>query len=51
MQPEAVAKISLEVKSDEICLRAVSLLKNIINSSWNMAGTDDQNDKENVNSN
>lgn len=52
MQPQAVEKISTEQKSEEICLRAVSLLKTIINQSWKMAdGSSDSNDKENVNQN
>lgn len=34
MQPENVAKISTQEKAGDICLRASSLLKQLVNSSW-----------------
>jgi hypothetical protein len=53
MSPDAVSKINgmngAFLKPEEVCLRAVSLLKTIINSSWVMAG--EELDKENVSQN
>lgn len=48
MSPSEVSKISgsngQPLKPEEVCLRAVSLLKTIINTSW-----DSEREKENVN--
>lgn len=50
MQPENVAKISSQEKAGEICLRASSILKQIVNSSWDeqknaKAGDDKENNQ------
>ena len=48
--PQEVSKISgvsgQPLKADEVCLRAVSLLKTIINTCWEV----ESDDKENQNS-
>jgi len=50
MSPNEVSKISgmngNPLKPEEVCLRAVSLLKTIINTSWDMS--DNAVEKENV---
>jgi hypothetical protein len=53
MKPQEVAKLSQNQKGDEICLRAVSLLKTIINVSWDRpnSNNDPSLDKENVSQN
>jgi len=52
MCPLEVSKISdtngIALKPEEVCLRAVSLLKMIINTSWNVPGETILPDKENV---
>jgi hypothetical protein len=50
MKPQEVAKLASDQKPEMICLRAVSLLKTIVNVSWDKpegsGGSVD--DKENV---
>ena len=52
MSPSEVSKISgmngTPLKPEEVCLRAVSLLKTIINTSWDI---NDNVEKENVSQN
>lgn len=55
MGPGEVAKIAgmngTALKPEEVCLRAVSLLKTVINSSWELPDESGSNDKENVSAN
>ena len=49
MKPQEVSKIAQGGKSEEICLRSVSLLKTIVNVSWDKPqGNGSLDDKENV---
>lgn len=48
MKPEEVAKLAHDQKPEMICLRASSLLKTIVNNSWDAQKTSDSvEDKEN----
>ena len=55
MGPGEVAKLSgmsgAALKPEEVCLRAVSLLKTVINNSWELPDEAGPNGKENVSSN
>ena len=51
MRPAEVQKINNgSLKVDDVCLRASSLLKNIINFNWELADSQETVDKENINS-
>ena len=54
MGPGEVAKLTgmsgTALKPEEVCLRAVSLLKTVINNSWEVAD-DGLNGKENISAN
>tara|TARA_B110000285_G_C15131399_1_gene623850 strand:- start:3040 stop:3306 length:267 start_codon:yes stop_codon:yes gene_type:complete len=53
MKPEEVAKLASDQKPETICLRAVSLLKNVVNVSWDKptGSGSTVDDKENVQNN
>ena len=52
MKPQEVAKLAQNQKPEEICLRACSLLKTIVNVSWTKPeGVNGLENKENQNQN
>jgi|TARA_B110001450_G_scaffold230954_1_gene232527 hypothetical protein len=51
MKPDEVAKLSSDQKPEMICLRAASVLKNVVNVSWDkpQGAISTVDDKENIN--